>query len=383
MASEEFANYSTFTSIAQFIDYCPTNLNGHEIELRFINNVSENIVFNNFHSGKIIFNLNAKSLLGYMYLTGYAMQYEFTPDNNGKIMPNIAYEGDNGNYAVYVYNASLRIQDCTIYAGNGSGNNSGIEFSNFAMGKVDNVGFVNCYNAVRGYVCSKVFITGTKGQTSSYAFYSLSGSVLAFGTAANASSKLGTSYGHKAGSNGQCWVDGAKFTAGAVSGSNTNTGTTTATKTAILTSDYGDTYRKTVYNNWKKDGTVRQGDYGYGDCVGCWFFGTKFKTYANKNVSKIVINFTRQSGGVSTAVTHGVRTHNYATRPSGSPSFNTNFSKSASVAVGGTGTVTLTDATDITNFLSAKGVGLVPATQNASHYSVCSGTCKVTITYTE
>nr|DAG30305.1 MAG TPA: tail protein [Caudoviricetes sp.] len=383
VASEEFANYSTFTSIAQFIDYCPTNLNGHEIELRFINNVSENIVFNNFHSGKIIFNLNAKSLLGYMYLTGYAMQYEFTPDNNGKIMPNIAYEGDNGNYAVYVFNASLRIQDCTIYAGNGSGNNSGIEFSNFAMGKVDNVGFVNCYNAVRGYVCSKVFITGTKGQTSSYAFYSLSGSVLAFGTAANASSKLGTTSGYKTGSNGHCWVDGAKFTAGAVSGSNTNTGTTTATKTAILTSDYGDTYRKTVYNNWKKDGTVRQGDYGYGDCVGCWFFGTKFKTYANKNVSKIVIKFTRQSGGVSSAVTHGVRTHNYATRPSGSPSFNTNFSKSASVAVGGTGTVTLTDATDISNFLSAKGVGLVPATQNASHYSVCSGTCKVTITYTE
>lgn len=383
VASEEFVNYSTFTSIAQFIDYCPTNLNGHEIELRFINNVSENIVFNNFHSGKIIFNLNAKSLLGYMYLTGYAMQYEFTPDNNGKIMPNIAYEGDNGNYAVYVFNASLRIQDCTIYAGNGSGNNSGIEFSNFAMGKVDNVGFVNCYNAVRGYVCSKVFITGTKGQTSSYAFYSLSGSVLAFGTAANASSKLGTTSGYKTGSNGQCWVDGAKFTAGAVSGSNTNTGTTTATKTAILTSDYGDTYRKTVYNNWKKDGTVRQGDYGYGDCVGCWFFGTKFKTYATKNVSKIVINFTRQSGGVSTAVTHGVRTHNYATRPSGSPSFNTNFSKSASVAVGATGTVTLTDATDISNFLSAKGVGLVPATQNASHYSVCSGTCKVTITYTD
>lgn len=383
VASEEFANYSTFTSIAQFIDYCPNNLNGHEIELRFINDVSENIVFNNFHSGKIIFNLNAKSLLGYMYLTGYAMQYEFTPDNNGKIMPNNAYVGDNGNYAVFVFNTSLRIQDCTIYAGNGSGNNSGIEFSNFAMGKVDNVGFVNCYNAVRGYVCSKVFITGTKGQTSSYAFYSLSGSVLAFGTAANASSKLGTTSGYKTGSNGHCWVDGAKFTAGAVSGSNTNTGTTTATKTAILTSDYGDTYRKTVYNNWKKDGTVRQGDYGYGDCVGCWFFGTKFKTYATKNVSKIVIKFTRQSGGVSTAVTHGVRTHNYATRPSGSPSFNTNFSKSASVAVRATGTVTLTDATDISNFLSAKGVGLVPATQNASHYSVCSGTCEVTITYTE
>lgn len=383
VASDEFTNYATFTSISQFLDFCPNNLNGHVIELQFVNDIRENIVFDNFHSGKITFTSTAKSLLGYMYLGGFGMQYEFAQDNNIKIMPNIAYEGDNGNYAVYVYNASLRIQDCTIYAGNGSGNNSGIEFSNFAMGKVDNVGFVNCYNAIRAYVCSKAFISNTKGQTSSYAFYSLSGSILAFGTAANASSKLGTSSGYKTGSNGQCWADGAKFTASAIGGSNTNTGTTTGDKTAILTSDYGDTYRKTVYNNWKKDGTVRQGDYGYGDCVGCWFFGTKFSKYANKNVSKIVIKFTRQSGGGYSAVTHGVRTHNYATRPSGSPSFNTNFSKSVDVAVGDTGTVTLTSATDISNFLSAKGVGLVPASQNASHYSVCSGTCKVTITYTE
>lgn len=383
VASDEFTNYATFTSISQFLDFCPNNLNGHVIELQFVNDIRENIVFDNFHSGKITFTSTAKSLLGYMYLGGFGMQYEFAQDNNIKIMPNIAYEGDNGNYAVYVYNASLRIQDCTIYAGNGSGNNSGIEFSNFAMGKVDNVGFVNCYNAIRAYVCSKAFISNTKGQTSSYAFYSLSGSILAFGTAANASSKLGTSSGYKTGSNGQCWADGAKFTASAIGGSNTNTGTATGDKTAILTSDYGDTYRKTVYNNWKKDGTVRQGDYGYGDCVGCWFFGTKFSKYANKNVSKIVIKFTRQSGGGYSAVTHGVRTHNYATRPSGSPSFNTNFSKSVDVAVGDTGTVTLTSATDISNFLSAKGVGLVPASQNASHYSVCSGTCKVTITYTE
>ena len=383
VASAEFTNSATFTSISQFLDFCPSNLNGHEITLHFVNNVDENIVFSNFHSGKIIFSFNAKSLLGYMYLAGYGMQYEFPPDNNGKIMPHIAFEGDNGNYSVFVYNTSLRAQDCTVYGGNGSGNNSGIEFSNFAMGKVDNVGFVNCYNAIRAYVGSKVFISNTKGQTSSYAFYSLSGSVLAFGTAANASSKSGSSYGYNTGSNGQCWATNAKFTAGAISGSNTNTGTTTKTKTAILTSDYGDTYRKTVYNNWKKDGTVRQGDYGYGDCVGCWFFGTKFKTYANKNVSKIVISFKRQSGGSYGEVLHGVKTHNYATRPSGSPSFNTNFSKSVSVAVGDTGTITLTNSTDIANFLAAKGVGLVPAVQNSSHYSVCSGTCKVTISYTE
>ena len=381
--SEEFVNYATFTSITHFMDNCPPNLNGHTLTLHFVNNVSENIVFDNFHSGKIVFSLNGKSLLGYMYLGGYGMQYEFAQNNNGKIMPNIAYSGDNGNYAIYVYNTSLRIQDCTVYGGNGSGNNSGIELCNFATGKIDNVGFVNCYNAVRGYVCSKAFISDTKGQTSSYTFYSLSGSVLAFGTGANASSTAGPSYAYKTSSNGQCWVDGGNFTSNAIGGSNTNTGTATGTKTVTLTADYGDTYRKTVYNNWKKDGTVRQGDYGYGDCVGCWFFGTKFSKYSKKNVSKIVITFTRQSGGVYGSVTHGVRTHNYATRPSGSPSFNSNFSKSVSVAVGNTGTLTLTSATDISNFLAAKGVGLVPSSQDSSHYSVCSSNCKVKITYTD
>ena len=382
VASNEFTNYSTFTSIAQFLDMCPQNLNGHDVTLHFINNVSENIYFTKFHSGRIVFSLNSKILLGYMYVSGYGMQYEFSPNNNGKIMPNTAYLGDNGNYSVFAYNTSLRIQDVTIYAGNGSGNNSGIELSNFANGKIDNVSFVNCYNAVRAYVCSRAYITNTKGQASSFTFYSLSGSVLAFGSAPNASSKGGDGYRYAVGSNGQCLVEGADFSAGAVSGTNTNTSTGTTTKTVTITSDYGDTYRKTVYNSWKKDGTVRQGDYGYGDCVGCWFFGTKLSNYANRNVSKIVITFTRQSGGVSTAVTHGVRTHNYATRPSGSPSFNINFSKSVSVGVGGTGTITLTSSTDIKNFLAAKGIGLVPSSQTSSYYSVCSGTCKVKITYT-
>ena len=382
VASDEFTNYSTFTSIAQFMDMCPQNLNGHDVTLHFINNVSENIYFTKFHSGRIVFSLNSKILLGYMYVSGYGMQYEFSPNNNGKIMPNTAYLGDNGNYSVFAYNTSLRIQDVTIYAGNGSGNNNGIELSNFANGKIDNVSFVNCYNAVRAYVCSRAYITNTKGQAASFTFYSLSGSVLAFGSAPNASSKGGAGYRYAVASNGQCLVEGADFSAGAVSGTNTNTSTGTTTKTVTITSDYGDTYRKTVYNNWKKDGTVRQGDYGYGDCVGCWFFGTKLSNYANMNVSKIVITFTRQSGGVSTTVTHGVRTHNYATRPSGSPSFNSNFSKSVSVGVGGTGTITLTSSTDIKNFLAAKGIGLVPASQTSSYYSVCSGTCKVKITYT-
>ena len=105
--------------------------------------------------------------------------------------------------------------------------------------------------------------------------------------------------------------------------------------------------------------------------------------YARKNISKITITFTRQSGGSYGDVTHGVKTHNYTSRPSGTPSFRSDFSKSLSVSVGSSGVVTLTSSTDIANFMNAKGVGLVPASQDKTHYSVCSGTCKIKITYTE
>lgn len=380
--SDEFDHGSTYTSLSDFQEACPTNLNGHEVTLIFASDYEGNLNFTTQNNGRIILNFNNHKIKGYLYFGIKTMEYEFADNNNGVIMPNNAYVGDNGNYSVFVYNTSLKIKDVTIYAGNGSGNNSGIEFSSFAQGKIDNVSFVNCYNAVRAYVQSKVHCASSNGTTSSYAFYSLSGSDISLSATTQVSRKSGTNH-YKTGSNGIIRAEGATFNGTTISGTNTNTGTSTETKTITLTADYGDTYRKTVYNNWKKDGTVRQGDYGYGDCVGCWFFGNKLSNYANKNISKIVITFTRQSGGSSGEVLHGVKTHNYSSRPSGTPSFNTNFSKSVSVGVGSTGTITLTSSTDISNFMKAKGVGLVPTSQDKAHYSVCSGTCKIKITYTE
>lgn len=380
--SDEFENGSTYTTLFDFQEACPTNLNGHEVTLIFASNYEGNLEFATQNNGRIILNFNNHTINGYLYFGIKTMEYEFADNNNGVIMPNNAYVGDNGNYAIFVYNTSLKIKDATIYAGNGSGNNNGIEFSSFAQGKIDNVSFVNCYNAVRAYVQSKVHCASSNGTTSSFAFYSLSGSDISLSATTQVSRKSGTNH-YKTGSNGIIRAEGATFNGTTISGTNTNTNTSTETKTITLTADYGDTYRKTVYNNWKKDGTVRQGDYGYGDCVGCWFFGNKLSNYANKNISKIVITFTRQSGGSYGEVLHGVKTHNYSSRPSGTPSFRSDFSKSVSVGVGSTGTITLTSSTDISNFMKAKGVGLVPASQDKAHYSVCSGTCKIKITYAE
>ena len=380
--SEEFEEGSNYQSFHEFADACPKNLNGYTVYIRMLSNLNENVDLTKFHSGVINIDLNNKTLFGNLNIYSPTLEVEFKEDSNGIIMPNYGIEGDSGTYAIYANNTSLRLNDITVYAPkNGAGNKSGIEIVSFAKARINNVTFVNCYNAVRAFTCSNVYVTNTKGLTSNYAFISSSNSVIGFGTATNCGGSGGKNTNTT--TNGRIYATGSKFSTASVSGDNISSTGSTTTKTVTITANYGDTYRKTVYNSWKRDGTVRQGDYGYGDCVGCWFFGNKLSDYARKNISKITITFTRQSGGSYGDVTHGVRTHNYTSRPSGTPSFRSDFSKSVSVGVGSTGTITLTNSTDIANFMNAKGVGLVPASQDKAHYSVCSGTCKIKITYTE
>ena len=380
--SEEFEEGSNYQSFHEFADACPKNLNGYTVYIRLLSNLNENVDLTKFHSGIINIDLNNKTLFGNLNIYSPTLEVEFKEDSSGIIMPNYGIEGDSGNYAIYANNTSLRLNDVTVYAPkNGTGNKSGIEIVSFAKSRINNVTFVNCYNAVRAFTCSNVYVTNTKGLTSDYAFISSSNSVIGFGTATNCGGSGGKNT-HTT-TNGRIYATGSKFSTASVSGDNISSTGSTTTKTVTITANYGDTYRKTVYNSWKRDGTVRQGDYGYGDCVGCWFFGNKLSDYARKNISKITITFTRQSGGNYGDVTHGVRTHNYTSRPSGTPSFRSDFSKSVSISVGSSGVITLTSSTDIANFMNAKGIGLVPASQDKSHYSVCSGNCKIKITYTE
>ena len=380
--SEEFEEGSNYQSFHDFADACPKNLNGYTVYIRLLSNLNENVDLTKFHSGIINIDLNNKTLFGNLNIYSPTLEVEFKEDSSGIIMPNYGIEGDSGNYAIYANNTALRLNDVTVYAPkNGTGNKSGIEIVSFAKARINNVTFVNCYNAVRAFTCSNVYVTNTKGLTSDYAFISSSNSVIGFGTATNCGGSGGKNT-HTT-TNGRIYATGSKFSTASVSGDNISSTGSTTTKTVTITANYGDTYRKTVYNSWKRDGTVRQGDYGYGDCVGCWFFGNKLSDYARKNISKITITFTRQSGGNYGDVTHGVRTHNYTSRPSGTPSFRSDFSKSVSISVGSSGVITLTSSTDIANFMNAKGIGLVPASQDKSHYSVCSGNCKIKITYTE
>lgn len=128
---------------------------------------------------------------------------------------------------------------------------------------------------------------------------------------------------------------------------------------------------------------MRQGNYGYGECVGCWFFGDNISDMSGKNITKVTITIKRQAGGTSGAVTHGLKLHNHGTRPSAAPTFRSDFSKNFSVATNNSITVTLSSSEELSAFKKAKGFGLVPASQSSTYYSVCSGAATVKIYYKE
>ena len=154
------------------------------------------------------------------------------------------------------------------------------------------------------------------------------------------------------------------------------------TKTVSYKPTSADTYRSTVYNNWKKDGTCRQGDYGYGDSNGCWFFGSQFNALKDKVIESVKITITRQNGGYSDSRTAVIKMHNHTSRPSGMPTYISGWSKSVSLAVGETKTITITDSAVLNAIKSGtmKGFG-VQSSYTKTSYMVLSGSCTVKITY--
>ena len=157
------------------------------------------------------------------------------------------------------------------------------------------------------------------------------------------------------------------------------------TKTVTVKATSGDTYRSSVYNNFKGDNTVRQGDYGYGDCNGIWLFGDQFDQFKDKDITKVVITISRQRGGQYASVDLNIKTHNYKTRPSDSSSYiATVGTLELATNTSGSKTITDTNNTIIAGLKAGtvKGIGL-QSTHDSSHYAVCSGSCTVEVTYSE
>ena len=397
--AEEQGNSSLkkkFKTLQGALDASPAFLNNKTLRITLETNTTEDIYIRGFTSGAVRIYLNGKTIYGNVH--GYANSagvylYGGTVDNTtatrGVIHPNIGcdvgarcvsagFESCQyiGLYKVKIFGADNKPSDISSNykvavassAGTGSVYCSDIQITNCAIGfRTNNMGCMH--------------VAKSSGKASRYGFESATGGQISI---ADANQAGGTTANTNESGGGQVWYKSPTFDGNTTSSETTTAPVVSTTKTMTIKSSYGDTYRSTVYNNWRKAGSVAQGNYGYGDSTGCWFFGTAFSELKGKTISKVQITITRNRGGSYAAVGLVVRTHNYSSRPSGAPTLSSSSYGTLSIPTGTSGTLTITNS-DVLNGIkngTVKGFG-IRTTYDSAHYAVCSGSVTVKVTYTE
>ena len=392
--NSELYDGAVFATVAGTLDALPKFLNGKTVNIWIREDIYENIDFQFFTSGVINLYLDGNTVYGYVrnYMSSTKVRvYGGWPGTEeghvGTIHPStgcavasrtgslIGQESSPLNaYSVKIYGSDNK-------ATNGASATVGIVGDSYSTGYYKNVQFVNCDVGFRGSGGGRIHDAASSGVCSQYAYQATSGAVI---TIANAAHCGGTTANIAETLPAQIIAHAkATYAGGNQTTDDTPAPTPTTKKVITIKSISGDTYRSSVYNNWKKDNTCRQGDYGYGDCNGCWFFGTQFNQFKGKSISKIELTIKRISGGSYSGVALQVKTHNYTSRPSGKPSYGSSCG-SVSIAVGSSGKLTITNST-ILNAISngtVKGFG-IQSSYNSSSYAVCSGSVTMKVTYTE
>lgn len=392
--NSELYDGAVFATVAGTLDALPKFLNGKTVNIWIREDIYENIDFQFFTSGVINLYLDGNTVYGYVrnYMSSTKVRvYGGWPGTEeghvGTIHPStgcavasrtgslIGQESSPVNaYSVKIYGSDYK-------ASNGNSATVGIVGDSYSTGYYKNVQFVNCDVGFRGSGGGRIHDAASSGVCSQYAYQATSGAVI---TIANAAHCGGTTANIAETLPAQIIAHAkATYAGGNQTTDDTPAPTPTTKKVVTIKSISGDTYRSSVYNNWKKDNTCRQGDYGYGDCNGCWFFGTQFNQFKGKSISKIELTIKRISGGSYSGVPVVVKTHNYTSRPSGKPSYGSSCG-SVSIATGNSGKLTITNST-ILNAISngtVKGFG-IQSSYNSSNYAVCSGSVTMKVTYTE
>ena len=394
----ELEDNAVYKTIQGAIDALPKFLNGKNAHITMQTNSTEDVYLKGFVGGTVRVYMNGKTLYGTFrtYVCSAAIHvYGGTKDNTegatGIIHPNVglsfATRSTSVGFESSQYGALYKVK---VFAPDTNPN--GITSTEkVCVASQAGTGSVYCknvqiVNAAVGFRCNNhgsMHVSSSSGIASKYGFQSVTGGMMSLANNSQAGGKTGNT---NKSSGGQIWYDTSNVTF-ATGNQTTESGSapsTSTTKTMTIKSTYGDTYRSSVYKNWKKDGTVRQGDYGYGDCTGCWFFGSAFSELKGCTISKVQITITRQTGGSSVPVEHKLWMHGHTSRPSGAPTLTSGWSQTFRLATGNSTTVAITDSA-VLNAISAgtcKGFAL-RHTYDSVHYSVCSGNVTVKITYTE
>lgn len=383
----------SFATVSGALEALPKFLNGKIVNIWIQEDIYENIDIRYFSSGRINLYLDGNTVYGWIrsymstikvYVYGGYMKFE--TERTGVIHPSTGCAVASRTASLVGQESSpINAYSLKIYGSdNPSGSATtivGMACDSYASGYYKDLQFINCDIGFRANAGGRIHAASSSGVCSQYGFEAVSGGCI---TIANSAQCGGSKSNTHVSLPGQIIAPTNVNHEGGNQTTDGNTAPTpTTTKTVTIKSNSGDTYRSSVYNNWKKDNTARQGDYGYGDCNGCWFFGTQFNQFKGKSISKIELTIKRISGGSYAGIPIVVKTHNYSSRPSGKPSYGSSCG-SVSIAVGNSGKLTITNST-ILNAISngtVKGFG-IQSSYNSSSYAVCSGSVTMKVTYTE
>lgn len=310
--------------------------------------------------------------------TSYMVKEEVyqTSGTSTAIQPSELLAQDGKNYAVVFRNCPYAaLFDLEVYGKTGNASNyavGGIRGSYVDLEGVKICGSENGVVAERG---GRVFESNTTGKVNGIAQNAnCSGSIyIQDGTTINGTISKDSS--------SQVIYSESGAIKDTTSNVGTNNNTTTATSTVTITSTGADTYRSTMYNNYKQDNTSRQGNYGWGDCNGLWLFGSKFTQLKGKTITKLTVKVNRIQGGIYGNVTATLKMHAHETKPSAMPTYTSGWSASITTPINTSKTIEITDAT-VLNAISAgtcKGFG-VQGAYDSNHYAVFDGNCTITAT---
>lgn len=388
----EFESGAVFKTLQGALDSAPKNLNGFTTEIVLQTAVSENIVIRGFSGGTLNILMNSKNINGYVVARDCSAQVFILggltttdiPDgiNNTGLRPNIqpsqlfSFGGYNYSFVAigcpFVYVRSVDIfgktGTTTNYCG-GSVNGSNVYVQN-----------VNAYASNSGWNVTtggKMTTKETYGRCERLAYNVQLGGVahICNGNSTGAPSNIYT------GNGGQVVQGNVTFVGSGDVGSNDNT--TTNSTSVTLNASSGDSY-KVKYSSWRKDNSVRQGDWSStGMNKGCWFFGNQFADLKGKTIKSVKLTLQRQSGGNSGAVTFTLKMHNHTGRPSGVPSYLSEWSKNISLTVGQSTTITITDSAVLTAIKNGtmKGFGIEVSSTSNSYYGILTPKLKAVVTY--
>ena len=378
---------SSGETISQYLDDLPLNLNGFTVEIYLTSNTTENLELRRHANGLVNIFLCGNTIKGTIRSIYNNAKYSIYGGNSttdttmGSIMPYTSYNVGSYYYTTIFSDCpNVNLYNLKVYGDSVNSNSVGVGATQKSKVYMENISFVGCKYNCRTYSMTELYCQSSSGLSTGNSWNAGTGAkiVLYPGQQAGGGNNTFTS------GNGQIISTGVTFASSKDSGSNTTTVNPTTTRFETFKPKYADTYRSSVYNNWEGRGKCRQGDWGYGDCNGYWFYGSQFAEVKGKNITKVEIDVTRSSDiGYSASTSHVFQAHTYSGRPSSTPSFYTSCNKSLSLAWGGKGTVTITDSTVLSGIKNGtiKGFG-IQSTYDSSHYSaLTNGT--VRIYYTE